>query len=172
MLTIATPDENQSKAYIATFALFQLFSPSVKEEKAYLRLPSAFKDLYLSLVEQKKLDAERLDRANLKHLQDLFRKAIGGTEDADIEEDVINTKHFRSRNVESGRSTPKPNEANNDPMIKEQQLKGIWQAKSSTPAFQRMLQVRHKLPMHRFKAEALATIEQNQVTILCGETGE
>jgi len=172
MLTIATPDADQSKAYIATFALFQIFSTSIKEEKAYMRLPPAFKDVYLLFAEQKKLEIELADQANFKQLRELVRTAIGPQDDEAERDDVVLTRNFKQRNTDSGRTTPKVNDIDIDPAIKIQQLKDIWAYKISTPAYHRMYQSRQQLPMHKFKAEALTIIEQNQVTILCGETGK
>jgi len=172
MLTVATPDANQSKAYISTFALFQIFSSSTKEEKAYLRLPSVFKDVYISLLERKTKDTESAERETFKRLRELVKESITIEPEEDEEkEDIVLTRNFRQRNNDSGKATPKIDEADLDPALKEQRLKDIWSLKSRTPAFQRMLQSRRTLPMHSFKDHVLATIEQNQVTILCGETG-
>lgn len=169
MLTIATPDDSQSKAYISTVALFQIFSTAVREEKAYTRLPAAFKDLYLSFVSQKERETEATDLANFKHLRELVKDSTKDDDDQDEKDDVVLTKNFKQRYNDTGKNTTQSSV--DDAVTMQQQMKNIWAHKSSTQAFQRMYQFRQQLPMHRFKAEALRIIEQNQVTILCGETG-
>jgi ATP-dependent RNA helicase DHX29 len=170
MLTVATPDDSQSKAYISTVALFQIFSTSVREEKAYTRLPTAFKDLYSSFITQKQRETDAADLANFKHLRELVRESKGPDDDEDEKEDVVLTRNFKQRNNESGKNSSRTDD-NLDAAKRAQQLKDTWAHKSSTQAFQRMYQFRQQLPMHKFKAEALSIIEQNQITILCGETG-
>jgi len=51
------------------------------------------------------------------------------------------------------------------------ELKDLWQQKLSAPAFQQMLHMRQNLPMFQFRDVALSAVRQNQVLILCGETG-
>ena len=54
MISVSTPDSKQSEAYIATVALFLLFSSSAKEDKVFLRLPPAWRDLWTEFAEAKK----------------------------------------------------------------------------------------------------------------------
>jgi ATP-dependent RNA helicase DHX29 len=62
MLREATPGNAQSEAYIAAAALFVIFSGSPKEEKAHLRLPPAFRDLWAEFAELKREHNDAKDR--------------------------------------------------------------------------------------------------------------
>lgn len=170
METVATPDRQQSESFVCTIALFQIFSLSTREEKSYLRLPPAFRDLWLELVERRKTQTENEDREALRKLRDLFRQQKSQEDD----EDVVLTRNFKRRINEKsvdGRSTPINLNESAPQAPNEQRLKDIWAAKSSTPSYCRMLGVRSSLPMFAFRDAVLEAIEKNQVTIICGETG-
>lgn len=171
METVATPDRQQSESFVCTVALFQIFSSSIREEKVYLRLPPAFRDLWLEFAECRKEQLGREDRDTVRKLRDLIRQQRSQEDD----EDVVLTRNFKKRINErsaDGRSTPlDADESPLQQLSNEQAMKEIWAVKCSTASYQRMLKVRSNLPMHGFRDALLATIENNQVTIVCGETG-
>ena len=70
----------------------------------------------------------------------------------------------RIRLQTSMRKDERPNDPSND-------LKAMWNAKTSTPSYSHMLSLRKALPIWAFKDELLAAIEKHQVVIVCGETG-
>ncbi len=47
----------------------------------------------------------------------------------------------------------------------------LWSLKSNTASYREMLKSREKLPIWSYKNELLKAIEDNQVVIVCGETG-
>jgi ATP-dependent RNA helicase DHX29 len=164
--TIATVSIEQSESYISTAALFSVFAASSKEEKLYLRLPSNWRDLYRNFLDHRKDRLDSQDREAVKRFQSLIQDQIENEES----EGVVLTNRFKMRNQaasnssasDSGRNTPfQPNES----------LVDFWNQKSSTAAYQRMLQGRMSLPVYGFRADILSTIDRNQVTIICGETG-
>lgn len=170
MKTISTPDAAQSEAYISTVALFQTFSTSAKEEKVYLRLAPAWRDLWVEFAEDCKMQVEAADRANVSMLRDLVREQIV----EDDEEDIVLTRNFKKRiNGSDAVDAPTPatdvKPESNEQV--QQRIRSLWLAKSSTPSFQRMAIVRSQLPIFHFRDVAITTIETSQVTILCGETG-
>ena len=168
MRLVATPDSGQSIAYISVFALFQIFSGSSREEKAHLRLPSNWRYLWNELSELDKTQALATDREGVRSIQDLVRTRGYEKED----EDVIFTKNFQRRNENVSSSTDgKRGGATPEQHLEPAQIRGLWVSKASTASFQRMLTTRSKLPMWHFKQCALETVEQHQVTIVCGETG-
>ncbi|KAF4121009.1 ATP-dependent RNA helicase DHX29 [Geosmithia morbida] len=71
MNSIATPDAKQSEAYIATTALFYIFSGNTREEKVSLRLPPAWRDLFSELGKAKKNHLDSQDRDVVKYLRTL-----------------------------------------------------------------------------------------------------
>lgn len=172
MESIATPDSRQSEAYASVIALFQMFSMSPKEEKTYLRLPSNWRDLYVELMDQHKLKQEAVDRENVRLLRQKVRQHIDLQREED-DEDIIHTRSFRRRQEETERSLSRHTDVGQEvnATANEQHLKDIWNSTSSTPAYQRRLNDRMTLPIFQFREAALSAIDQNQVTIICGETG-
>ncbi|KAI9704578.1 MAG: hypothetical protein M1820_005491 [Bogoriella megaspora] len=168
MISVATPDLAQSESYVATAALFIVFSGSPKEEKAHLRLPPAWRDLWSKFATHKQDISDAKDREDVSSLRELIRKHQAQEDEED--EDVILTSAFRRRAqiTESGANSPVPERDTN---ALSSELKELWKRKISTPSYHQMLAGRSTLPIAGFRDEALATIERNQVTIICGETG-
>lgn len=172
MMQEATPETAQSEAYVATAALYLIFSGSPKEEKAHLRLPPTFRNLWDEFAKLKRDNVDAADRELVKEL----RKTIDQHAQAEVEEDddeIVYNPARRLNGAASGTSTPSSRQevqkqGNGEPS---QALQEMWSQKQMAPAYQKMLQARMNLPMFRFRAEAIETIEKNQITILCGETG-
>jgi ATP-dependent RNA helicase DHX29 len=171
MMKEATPDTAQSEAYIATAALYLIFSGSPKEEKAHLKLPPAFRDLWDEFAKLKRESVDASDRELVRELRMTVEKHV----QPEVEEDdeIIYNPARRLNGAASGTSTPssrqelqKTNGTEPSPALRE-----MWAQKQSSPAYQNMLIARMNLPMFQFRDEALETIERNQITILCGETG-
>lgn len=167
MSEIAAPDETQSQAFVATTALFIVFGSSGKEEKVSLRLPSQWRDLWDEYAEAKKNETDAQDRAAIRELRSLVRKR----RDQEEEDGVVLSGAFRGRN--NGR-----NGAENADALAEKRAsidpsfyQNIWQKKSSSHKYQMMLQSRMQLPMWHFRQQVVDTVEQEQVVIICGETG-
>lgn len=168
MTEIATPDEKQSEAFIATTALFLVFGSSGKEEKVSLRLPSQFRDLWGEYSETKKSDADARDRSAIKELRALVRER----RDQEEEDGVLLSGAFRGRNNgRNGGDTPDAIAAEKRASGGPEYYQGIWQKKSSAPRYQAMLQSRMQLPMWNFRQEVVDAVEREQVVIICGETG-
>lgn len=168
MTAIATPDEKQSEAFIATTALFLIFGSSGKEEKVSLRLPSQFRDLWGEYAEAKKSDADARDRAAIKELRALVRER----RDQEEEDGVLLSGAFRGRNNgRNGGDTPDAMAAEKRALGGPEYYQGIWQKKSSAPRYQAMLQSRMQLPMWNFRREVVDAVDREQVVIICGETG-
>lgn len=189
MIGVATPDAKQSEAYAATCALFHIFSGSPREEKVGLKLPPAWRDLWTELSESKKSELDAQDRTVVGSLRSLVRQR----QDQELEDGVILASAFR------GRGTAKPlnesSESKSQDRAKQSHghadlYRKIWADKSREPRFQHMLvcpnidlpdailarltawqQSRMQLPMWQFRDQVLRAVDQNQVVIVCGETG-
>lgn len=168
----ATPDVAQSEAYVSTLALFAIFSGSPKEEKAHMRLPPAFRDLWGELASKKQEYLDATDRDTVRELRGLI-KTHAPTIDDDEEEVVFNASSRRRLDESSRTSTPPPGSSSKqaNPLKGSQDLIDLWARKSATPQYQRMLTSRINLPMFQFRTAALEIIDKHQITILCGETG-
>jgi ATP-dependent RNA helicase DHX29 len=170
MVTISTPDAAQSESYVATAALFIIFSSSSREEKVFLRLPPAWRELWVEFVAVKKELSDEADREAIRK----FRDAIRAKRDREEEDGVILTTAFRRRGMQST-----PNDTGDEsgpdksakPSVVQEALRQVWVNKANSPSYQRMLQSRMQLPMWAFKDKVLETIDKEQIVIICGETG-
>ncbi|KAK7746285.1 hypothetical protein SLS53_002244 [Cytospora paraplurivora] len=167
MTDIATPDEKQSEVFLATTALFLIFGSSAKEEKVSLKLPPQWRDLWNEYAEAKKNEADAQDRAAIKELRSLVRKR----RDQEEEDGVLLQGAFRGRNTGRNGGETADVLAEKRTLGGPEFYQGIWQRKSSSPKYQHMLQSRVQLPMWHFRQQVVDTVEREQVTIICGETG-
>ncbi|KAK3674438.1 hypothetical protein LTR78_005524 [Recurvomyces mirabilis] len=176
MTNLATPDTSQSEAYVATVALFLIFSGSPKEEKAHLKLPATLRDLWDELLQAKNDHANAADREEVRSIRTLVENAVttAGTHDVDDDDEVVFQANSRQRSrMQSGVATPVNEPARDIAQngLYSPDLAQIWANKVATPSYQRMLVSRINLPIFHYKAAALDTIARHPVTILVSETG-
>lgn len=135
---IATPDTKQSEAYVATAAIFHIFSGNSREEKVGLRLPPVWRDLFSELAEAKKSHLDSQNRNVVKGLRSIVRQR----RDQELEDGVILQGAFR------GRATPKGAQDSGDNGNQDRlrlnnagsdQYRKIWTDKSSSRKYQAML---------------------------------
>jgi ATP-dependent RNA helicase DHX29 len=117
-------------------------------------------------LERRKIRIDSVDRDTIKYYRSLIQDQLESEES----DGVVLTSRFKMRNqaavgvntTSSGQSTP---------VRSLDSLKDVWYKKASTASYQHMLSGRATLPVFGFRQSILATIDQNQVTIICGETG-
>ena len=170
MLSISCPTEAQAEAYISTVAMFLIFASSPKEEKVHLRLPSTWRDLWKELSELKKGQDEAADRQVLRELRGMI--ANYGELDKILDEQsiAIAPKTPNKEPIAADWQNLQGNSLST-PTIRSDDIKALWTSKVSTPSYQHMLTSRMSLPIWNFKDELLDAITDNQVVIICGETG-
>ena len=165
MISIACPDTTQSEAYISTVALFLVFASSPKEEKAYLRLPSIWRELWTELSAIKKEQDDEQDRDVLRELRGIVEEHRSPTEG-------IVTPATNPEAANQQRSKPQVSEVVGlPPAVLSKELRSLWESKASTASYKHILTSRMNLPIWHFKDELLDAIEEHQVVIVCGETG-
>lgn len=165
-ITVATVSSEQSENYVSTAALFSISVTSPKEEKAYQRLSSNWRDLYREFLEHRKTRLDAADRNVIKHYRSIVQDQIE-TEESD---GVVLTNRFKMRN-QAATSSSASNSGYNTPVRQIEGLRELWTQKASSPAYQHMLIGRASLPVFGFRDSILSTVDKNQVTIICGETG-
>jgi ATP-dependent RNA helicase DHX29 len=137
MVSISTPDVKQSEAYIATTALFFLFSSSGKEDKVFLRLPASWRDLWIEFAETKKEKADEADRSTIRTFRDIVRQK----RDQEMEEGVLIQGAFKNRNT--GRALDNGDESGPDKgtrsLLTSEAYQKIWTDKCGTQSYQMML---------------------------------
>lgn len=137
MTTVSTPDKKQSEAYVATVAMFAIFG-STKEEKIFLRLPAAWRELWSDLAEEKKSQADSIDRAAIKDLRAMIRRK----QDQELEDGVLLQGAFRGRAAQRALkegSEDSSVDRNGAQVFSPEYYQRIWFDKASTPRFQAML---------------------------------
>lgn len=188
MVGVATPDAKQSEAFAATSALFHVFSANTREEKVGLRLPPVWRDLWTELAEAKKSHLDAQDRTVVEGLRSLVRKR----QVQELEDGYLLAGAFRGRGAAKTLQDPSDHglqDRSRQINLNADLYKHIWADKSSTHKFQVMLvsqdnicrilykhadppkQSRMQLPMWHFRDHVLSAVDQNQVVIVCGETG-
>ncbi|KAF2671034.1 ATP-dependent RNA helicase A [Microthyrium microscopicum] len=168
MTTLAATDVQQSEAFVATVALFCIFSNSPRE-KVSLKLAGPWRDLWDEFLVFRKSLRDASDRDEVKDIRNIVREHIKAEE----ENGLVFTAALRNRdqgNLRGGGEDTKngPDGFQYPAWFYAQQ---VWQQRIMGPLYQNMLQFRVTLPMFAFRDTALATIHASQVTILCGETG-
>lgn len=168
MNTISTPDPEQAVSYIATVALYVLFSHSQKEANVHLRLPSTWKNLWMELWREKQKLDEVKDKEDLRNL----KKLVGKCQDQ-ADPDFMYPSSMKSHCATTLSSADDGEQEDATPRTSEnpQQSAKLWSFRASTPSFQHMLIARKTLPIWNYKSELLRSLEENQAVIICGETG-
>ena len=137
MVSVSSPDSKQSEAFIATAALFLLFSSSVKEDKVFLRLPATWRDLWTEFADKKKEKSDEADRSAIRVFRDMVRKK----RDQELEDGVLIHGAFRNR--VPARALDNSDESGPDKSVKlslsPEAYQKIWSDKSNTPNYQLML---------------------------------
>lgn len=137
MVSVSTPEPKQSEAFIATIALFLLFGSSAKEDKVFLRLPPAWRDLWTEFAEAKKEKADEKDRSSIRVYRDMVREK----RDQELEDGVLIQGAFRNRN--STRAPDNSDESGPDKgnkgLLEPQAYQRIWYDKCNTQSYQMML---------------------------------
>jgi ATP-dependent RNA helicase DHX29 len=164
--TNAAVGMDQSESYISTVALFSISAASAKEEKVYLRLPPNWRDVYRELLEHRRERIDTEDRDAIKY----YRSIVQDQVDNEESDGVVLTNRWKTRNQAATGSTPS-NSGYSTPVPENQGLRELWAQKASAPSYQHMLVGRMNLPVYGFRDSILSTIDKNQVTIICGETG-
>lgn len=170
MVSISCPTEAQTEAYISTVAMFLIFASSPKEEKVHLRLPSTWRDLWKELSQLKKDQDEAADRHVLRELRNVIAESGQTDEGLEGKSNGITPKPPNNESTSAG-SHEWQGDSLSPPTIRSDDIKALWASKLSTPSYQHMLTSRASLPIWNFKDELLEAITNNQVVIICGETG-
>ena len=170
MVSISCPTEAQSEAYISTVALFLIFASSPREERVHLRLPSTWRDLWKEFSQLKRDQDEAADRQVLHELRSMIAEHGQGDNNLDEQSSGV-TKKTPSKVPTAADCHQKQRNSLSPPAAWSDDIKALWASKLSTPSYQYMLMSRMSLPIWYFKDELLDAITDNQVVIICGETG-
>ncbi|KEF61554.1 uncharacterized protein A1O9_03121 [Exophiala aquamarina CBS 119918] len=166
MNSLAAASKIQSEAYIASLALFLMSTLGSKEQKATSRLPTVWRDLLKELSDAKQDLANEEHKTTLRDLQATIKKTKDDLAQ-DMNQGVSVESAQQQAASDSRRRTHRPTAAR---LTAEQVLKE-WTARTSRPAFARMLEIRQQLPVHSYKDVILDCVNNNAVSVICAETG-
>ena len=170
MVHLAMTDPAQSEGYLATLALFCLCSQDPRDEKIHLRLSSIWRDEWLEFGQLAQEQRNGTEIEALRSLQGMIREhqeqpTIDGVSTSPTVDKPVNQSNPMNISTVHSEEPPRSRTLSN------QLHKDVWEACSSKPAFKSMGKGRKALPIHAHKAQLLHAIEENQVVIICGETG-
>ena len=123
LVTVSCPNSIQSEAFVATAALFSIFALSPREEKAYLRLPSVWRELWMEMSETQKELNDAFDRDTLRKLRKLVADSERSDYKGEAQSSSLDDVNGDAR-VESHISTESPTSFDD--------LKSVWMRKCST----------------------------------------
>jgi ATP-dependent RNA helicase DHX29 len=170
-------DFTDAQHYLATRALYEL-NPDLP---MYRLLPPVFRDLWLSWLagvkqekESEKQESVDAKERKMKELVDaiLSQRTVGvvaKTEESfKVTPEVVVTREVRDMWEDKVSEPELQREEISAQGIK---LQSSFREKQVTSQYQSMLEARKSLPMFTYRQQLLGTIQENQVTILCAETG-
>jgi ATP-dependent RNA helicase DHX29 len=180
-------DWEETQNYLATRALYEMDSSL----PIYRILPPAFRDLWTSWLDtaKQKQDEKQqeVDNAKQQHMQQLVDAILSRqsetktkkgalkmeetTEDSELEDKDANVVVPDTWDDSSEESDEKPTVKPNKVSEKGIRLQQFFQKRRETPHYKAMLESRQDLPMYSYRQDLLDTIRDNQVTVLCAETG-
>jgi ATP-dependent RNA helicase DHX29 len=161
---IAAPTPEQSEGYLCTVMLF-ILSQVTQDDKVYLRLQTVWRSLWKELLDGKQAEVDRMDKNALIAIQALIAEERGaesnGSTDDPSTMEKVGRRHIEGQEpLQTGKTQKEP-----------QLLKSLWETKTSTVRYKKMLLSRQELPIWDYRERIVATIVAHQVTVLCAETG-
>lgn len=162
MELISTTTPQQAEDFISTFVLF-LISASSSKDKAYFRLPTTWRGLWVEFENTKKRQDDGIDKDAVRILKKL------------IEENKYNHENDVAGGARKRRPANKMASTETSHPLHEvasaDQLKNIWARKASGYSFRHMVRSRMNLPVWGYKQDILDTLKGHQAIIICSETG-
>lgn len=141
-----------------------LLTQSTKDDKVFLRLQSVWRDVWRELVEGRR---EKLDRDDMETLK---RIRFTIAEERSQREAAITEEPRQKTAISAPSDMPRLPRRDGDSETAGR-LKSLWEMKSSTTRFQKMLKLRQQLPIWDHREQVLNTVNAHPITILCAETG-
>lgn len=161
MQSVASKNSAQSEAYLGTLALFLLTSAGIVSSKLLQRLPKVFRDV-LSDLEETRTNATHKDDVNtLQHLRRIMRATT----------DTTPSKAIDQVQDQPQSAAVKHNARNHFTRHTPEAAVRAWTQRAETLSFEKMQQGRRDLPIYNYKQEILQAFDNNQILIVCADTG-
>ncbi|CAJ0845483.1 539_t:CDS:10 [Entrophospora sp. SA101] len=157
--------------YVSTLALIEL----TNNQPLYLRLPIPYKELWLEIVNDKELSIRNskyaIEKERMKFLVSVLDDNNNNkAKSSSINYDII--KDNKDSNVEISALNYLKTKSNIITQVGiSMRQEFIERRKKNYKIYERINSDRQKLPIYKYRNEILKKIEENQVVIICGETG-
>lgn len=161
MQHVATKNNMQSEAFLATLALFLLTSSGTLSSKILQRLPKVFKGVLADLEKTRSDAVHKADLDTLRHLRCIMQ----ATTDRPLSNSVTSLQD-QAQGASANHASPNHfTRRTPDAAMKS------WVQRADTLSYEKMQQGRRELPIYHYKQEILQALEQNQILIICADTG-
>ncbi|RPA77833.1 hypothetical protein BJ508DRAFT_163757 [Ascobolus immersus RN42] len=157
MVSVAAKTKSQAEWYLVTVTLWVC----CRDRAPSSRLSTTWRGVWAEILEQEEDVKETRKKDVVRVVSSVLEKFTPEEAWADSSE----------------RKLAKEVTVDQDEVLREMQpldketVRNIWLRKCSTDRYRQMLKGRQELPMWSYRDEVLRCIKENQVTIICGETG-
>ena len=164
MISVAGRTKELSIRYISAVMLFLVSSLAGQEVQTSLRLAGDWRALLVSMSDVRKQAIRSNDVGRLRSLRRMIDDTVGKlhnqTESTSIqsEEQTLKALPTHHRHTDTRLFTP-------------ERARREWNARSTSPAYKRMLVARQQLPIYLHKDAILEAVFAHPVSILSAETG-
>ena len=149
------PDRDTARNYLSMKALFSV--PELGSQKAGVRFSGVFKSAWQLLEDEGSEIQKRLIAGKVQNVRDIYAQRAARAVKATQPQELIQTEqapvYRRDRD------------------LIDFDLDEIWIQTCTSESYYNMLAYRHTLPIALYRDALLDSINHNQVTIVCGETG-
>lgn len=165
MQDVVTTSKRDSDSYVSTIAIALLQELQLLDRNVNIRLPKAWKDLLFEIEEAKKETEQIQKLKQIEQLQTLLRNTLSDTDSKTWHSSQI-MHQGPAKTTRVTRSIPGRDLESNAELIQER-----WLNKTRQETYQSIQPYRRSLPVFSYKDVILSACTENQVTIICADTG-
>jgi len=168
---VGCPDQKMARDYVSVLALYDLVESGLTNTPVEKYLSASFRLVWDELEAQKKERSDQKARLEMRLLTSILDEKMElASQKKSVRPRLTNEHegpnvepHDESREVDG----PAPPSRASDPIG----LRDEWLKRAGSAAYKRMSDQRNQLPIASYRKTILETLENNQVVVLCGETG-
>lgn len=163
----ACRDETQAYNYVATLALFHLNTGNLSTTHRFL--PATFRELWDELDEKRKKEDDQKYLDQIRSLVAIAKHRASLS--SNIPGEQPQSKALTSNSSDETSKSALPQHHQPDRMAGDLYLMEDFAMRQHWHSYQIMLTYRASLPIAVYRSIIVSAVEQNQVLLLCGETG-
>lgn len=164
MRAIATINSSDAEAFLATLTIFLLDAADLTTTKSLLRLPKVWRDLCADLKKSLEGAQSKEDVVKLKGLRSLIQaKSSNGI--------VVSTQSVHDGEILVSDSELPARKKKAPTRLHAAEATEMWLRRAKSTAFEKMQVARRDLPVFAYKQDILDSFEENQILLICADTG-